>query len=160
MRGCAGGVTAAAAAATLLAGGCSDGTAPEEARFPIVEGIYNVETTILRNSCGGVNVVAGSQIFVFFQDGGRLEFRPPSFNGLGRVEFLDLGIAGDVRPDGSFRISGSYTMTPSFTGPGVVVGFEMEGRFDGDRLEGVQRQIPAFAAGSCEVTFGFTGEEV
>jgi hypothetical protein len=148
------------AVALGLVAGCGDATAPEEARFPVVEGIYSVETTVITNSCQAVNVIAGDQVFVFFQDGGMIEFRPPAFDEEGELVFLDLGIQGALRPDGRFAISGAYTLTPSLTGPGIVVGFTMEGRFTGNRIEGLERQLATFGAGSCEVTFAFEGEEV
>jgi hypothetical protein len=144
----------------LLAAGCGDSTAPEEARFPIVEGIYNVETSIVSNNCGRFDVVDGLRVYVFFQHGGTIEFRPPSFDESGHVELRDLGIQGRLQPDGEFEMTGTYTLSEDNTGPGPIVGFTMTGRFTGDHLEGTERHIPTFPGGSCEVTFSVVGEEV
>lgn len=145
--------------ALLLAVGCGYGTAPEEARFPIVEGIYNVETTLVGSTCRGFNILDGSRIYIFVQNGGTVEFRPPLFD-QGRVTLEDLGIRGDLEPDGEFEISGTYTLTPNGSGPGPLVGFRMTGRFEGDHVEGVEHHLPSFPGGSCDVTFSFEGDEV
>jgi hypothetical protein len=144
----------------LLAAGCGSGTAPEEARFPVVEGLYNIETTLETSTCRGFTILDGSRIYVFFQDGGTIEFRPPTFDGQGKVELLDLGIRGPLKPDGEFEMSGTYTLTETMSGPGPIVGFSMSGRFVGDHVEGEEHHIPSFPGGSCEVTFRFEGDEV
>jgi hypothetical protein len=144
----------------LLAAGCGDSTAPDEARFPIVEGIYNIETRVVASTCQGFNLLDGSRIYIFFQNGGTVEFRPPTFDGHGQVTLLDLGIHGDLEPDGEFEMSGTYTLTQNGSDPGPIVGFEMTGRFEGDHVEGEEHHIPSFPGGSCEVTFSFEGDEV
>jgi hypothetical protein len=147
-----------AAAAGLTLAGCDDTTSPD-ARFPFVEGIYDVRTTIVQNSCRQFSVRAGDQIFVFIQDGRRIEFTPPGLNEDGEVVLLELGIVGEVDPDGTFEVQGAYTLSPGGVGSGIVVQVTMEGRFDGALLEGTQHQLAAFPGGSCEVTFSFAGAE-
>lgn len=147
----------------LAASGCGDATAPEEARFPIVEGLYGVETLVVSNSCRGFTVVDGGRLYVFFQHrGGRLEFRPPSFTGTGEVDLLDIGIEGSLEPDGDFEMSGAYTIPGAGSGSGddVVVGFSMQGRFEGSHVEGEEHHLASFPGGSCEVVFRFSGEEI
>jgi hypothetical protein len=145
----------------LLAAGCGDGTAPEEARFPIVEGLYNIETSVVRSTCRGFTILAGSRIYVFFQDGGRVEFRPPTFDGHGRVELLDLGIQGDLQPDGEFEMRGTYKLSDvSGLDDDTLIGFIMTGRFTDNHVEGEEHHLPSFPNGSCEVTFAFEGDEV
>jgi hypothetical protein len=144
----------------LVAAGCGEGTAPDEARWPIVEGIYNVQTSAVGSSCRGFNILDGSRIYVFFQDGGVVQFRPPTFDGRGRVSLLDLGIQGDLEPNGEFEMTGTYTLGDVIGAPGPIIGFSMSGRFTGGHVEGVERHVPSFPGGSCEVTFAFSGDEV
>ena len=145
----------------LLTVGCGNGTAPDEARFPIVEGLYNIETTFEASTCRGFTILDGSRIYVFFQDGGTVEFRPPTFDGQGKVELLDLGIRGDLQPDGEFEMRGTYKLSDvSGIDDDTLVGFFMTGRFTGDHVEGEEHHLPSFPNGSCEVTFRFEGDEV
>ncbi len=142
------------------AAGCGDSTAPDEARFPIVEGIYNVETRTVSNTCPLIRAVDGARIYVFFQNpGGELQFRPPEFGPDGAL-LLDLGIEGRVEPDGDFALNGSYLLKTDAADPGLVVGFSMQGRFTDAGFEGIERQLPAFPGRSCEVVFSLRGEEV
>ena len=53
-------VAGIAAVAGLGLGGCDDTTSPD-ARFPFVEGIYDVRTTIVQNSCRQFAVGGGVQ---------------------------------------------------------------------------------------------------
>jgi hypothetical protein len=147
-----------AAVAGLGLAGCDDTTSPD-ARFPFVEGIYDVRTTIVQNSCRQFAVRAGDQIFVFIQDGRTIEFTPPGLNDDGEVVLLDLGIVGQVDPDGTFEVQGAYTINQGGVGAGIVVQVTMQGRFDGQLIEGTQHQLAAFPGGSCEVTFSFAGAE-
>ncbi|MBA2564487.1 MAG: hypothetical protein H0V09_03570 [Gemmatimonadetes bacterium] len=144
--------------AGLLAA-CGDTTAPDEARFPVVEGVYGVETLVVANTCR-FGAEDGARVYVFFQEnGGEVEFRPPAFNGSGRVVLRDLGIRGQLEPDGRFEMVGTYTIDGG-TGDDLVVGFTMNGRFDGDHVAGTERHLAAFPGGSCEATFSFEGDEV
>ena len=146
--------------AAFLAAGCGSATAPDEARFPVVEGIYNVETVLVSNTCR-FDAEDGGRVYVFIQHaGGRVEFRPPAFDGSGRVELRDLGIAGDLETDGRFRVDGTYVLRGSAGAADLVVGFTMQGRFDGNHLEGTERHLASFPGGSCEASFSFEGEEV
>lgn len=146
----------------LLSAACGDATAPNSARFPIVEGIYNVDTRTLANSCSQLNVADGQRVYIFFQDfeTGTIEFRPPAFAAEG-VDFSDLGIQGGLQTNGEFEMTGSYLLTRSGSGTSIVVGFSMIGRFTGNHLEGTEQHLASFAGGgSCEVTFALEGEEV
>lgn len=139
----------------VIVAACNDAVAPE-ARVPIVDGIYNVDTQILSNSCAGILVLDGSAIFAFTQNGRTIEFRPPAFDEQGKPTLLDLGITGEVDSDGRFSVSGTYRLAGN-----TIVAFTMEGRFDDNSVEGVQHQVASFSGGSfCEVTFSFQGVEV
>ncbi|MFN2432572.1 MAG: hypothetical protein ABR599_07120 [Gemmatimonadota bacterium] len=157
MRGYGGGLAALAA---VLAAACGDDAVPLEARYPIVEGIYSVQTQTLASTCR-LPTSDGPRIYVFFQDGSVVQFRPPSFQGGGRVELLDLGIQGELETDGDFLLQGTYTIAGAdSTSPGLIVDFSMEGRFEGDHLAGSERHLASFPGGSCEVTFAFVGQEI
>lgn len=146
------------AAYVVVVAGCSDSMALEEARFPIVEGIYNVETRTVSNSCSRLGALDGSRIYVFFQEpGGELELRPPRFRPEG-VVLSDVGIEGHIQPDGDFTITGAYPIRVE--GQRAVVGYTLEGRFEGDHLEAEERQLAAFLGTSCEIVFSVVGEEV
>lgn len=144
---------------TLFAAACGGPTAPEEALYPIVEGIYNVETVLVSSTCR-LEARDGARVYVFFQEGRTVQFRPPSFPEPGRVELRDLGIQGELERDGAFVLRGTYVLEGSGNSDDLIVGFVMEGRFDGNRLEGVERHLASFPGGSCEVVFSFAGEEV
>ena len=156
MKGSAGGL---GVVSLLLAAGCGDATAPEEARFPIVEGIYNVETSLVSSSCSRFDVVDGSRVYVFFQDGGTIEFHPPTLDAEGRVRLRDLGIEGELKPSGEFQMTGTYSLEDG-AGGALLVGFTMTGRFTGNHLAGVEHHVPTFGSRSCEVTFSLLGDEV
>lgn len=146
------------AATALGTAACGNGTAPEEARYPIVEGLYNVDTQLLTNTCH-FGAQDGGRVYVFFQErGGIVQFRPPRFDGTGQVDLLDFGIQGQLEPSGEFLLQGTYTIG----GPGnpLIVAFSMEGVFDEDSLHATERHLASFPGGTCEVTFSLEGLEI
>ncbi len=123
-----------------------------------MEGIYNVETRTVSNSCMRIGALDGARIYVFFQEpGGELALRPPRFSASG-VTLRDVGVEGHVEPDGDFLLSGAYPIWVE--GQRVIVGYTLEGRFDGTHLDAVERQLAAFPGTSCEVVFSVAGDEV